>query len=376
MKRVLSVIIVLSLLFIAIVDTATADSYAVFTGIHWGDSLEFVQTFLGKGKVTKYSDSWCALNYSNSKFGNDKASYSLYFSDDKLYQINVDVFNFDDPDTNSKIYLDVFTQEYGAPIKTSFESAISGSIEEDPDSNTYYWKVDETTKVYMTLGSGVISISYHEIKEDTEDLSASTAEEKQELLFRGVPWGINLPSAIEQISDITFGKPSGDYAVSTSNRCLDKGDSWGFGLGVYVESQKTINVAGYSASVALGFAYTPNTEGLLPKTEADTALTYATYYIRHKDARFAVEDLSEKLTKLYGEPKRIQKDVVIEYDIYYWEGANNTIISLIGEFFDSGTTHVSIVYSFYGADDLYNAAKEAIDLEERLTTDKEDHSGL
>ena len=47
-----------------------------------------------------------------------------------------------------------------------------------------------------------------------------------------------------------------------------------------------------------------------------------------------------------------------------------------GEFYDSGTTNVTIYYSFYGADDFDKQAQEAVNLEERLKTDKDDHTGL
>ena len=223
----------------------------------------------------------------------------------------------------------------------------------------------------LTPEEDYIYLSYKEINKQ-----ASKTEDKKDLIFRGIPWGTNLPTVIDSIKEVSFTSPTSDYAVTTSQKCLNNGDFFGFGVGINTYSEKSINIAGHEATIVLGFAYTPNDEGLLTKDEKDTAFTYAEYKIYHKDARFAVEDLKNKLTDIYGEPEHKQTNYGIENDIYYWKGANETIISLEGEFYDTGTTHVTIYYSFYGADDLYKQAQEAVNLEERLNTDKNDHTGL
>ena len=83
------------------------------------------------------------------------------------------------------------------------------------------------------------------------------------------------------------------------------------------------------------------------------------------------------MTKTYGEPAGHRTTGrSITYDIYYWEGEEGTIVSLVGESYSSGSNEVYIRYSFYGADDLYQKAMDSLVYEELLKTDTEDTSGL
>lgn len=368
MKRTVSLILILSLIVCCIIDSANAEDGLPFSGIHWGDTEESVHKKLG-GRITHVGKTSALLDFKLDT-GDMHSFYSLYFLNDRLYMIQIHSYVIGN-EFFSDAYYSTMVQDYGEPIRTASVDTHSYPIIEDPEGSIYYWDIGGKTSIFMEPHSNQVSITYREIQEKSDEFA-----DKPKMVFRGIPWGSDLPTVKEHVQETTFNTPSGDYAVTTSRRCINNGSSFGFGLGIYTSSQKRIDVAGYSATIVLGFAYTPNEDGLLSKNENDTALTYAEYVISHKDARFVVEDLKNKLTDVYGEPEHIQTNYAIEYDIYYWKGADGTIISLEGEFYDSGTTNVTIYYSFYGADDLYKQAQEAVNLEERMKTDKDDHTGL
>ena len=210
---------------------------------------------------------------------------------------------------------------------------------------------------------------------------AEQAQEPAPILFRNVPWGSNMPDTYAILEGFTFSSPNQDYAGDVDDNVLEDGEirfKDYVSAKVYARSLKDVKVAGYELSgLNLHFAYTTDESGLLPKDEEHTALVFASYTINPKDLEFVMNDLVGKLTKTYGEPSGHRTTGrSITYDIYYWLGGEGTIVSLVGESYSSGSTNVYIRYSFYGADDLYQKAIDALVYEEMLKTDTEDTSGL
>lgn len=366
MKRALSVLLLLSLFILPVAGNVYAEDYWSLAGIPLDSTTEEIIEIYGENKPQKMGNTLSVLIYGWTLIDED-ATFTFYFDNDHLYKVFIELDNEITTD-EADAFLKAYTDEYGTPIRTAFKNINKGSIEEDPEGDAFYWEISDTMCIYMRPFDIRVSFTVQKIKK--------TNAESHELLFKGIPWGSDMPTVVSQITETSFNDPQNDYAVSTSRNCLDKGDFFGYDIGVDTYSSKSVNVAGYSARISLGFAHKPGSNGLLTHKKEDTAFTYAKYYIQHEDARFAMSDLKEKLTKLYGEPNHKNTNYVIEYDIYYWEGDNGTIISLMGEFYSSGSTEVTIIYSFYGADDLYNKAQEALNLEERLNTDKDDLTGL
>lgn len=212
---------------------------------------------------------------------------------------------------------------------------------------------------------------------------AEQTQESAPILFRNIPWGSNLPTALAALDGISFSDPNTDYACTVDYYILEDGDikyTDHVCAKIYARSRSIsdMKVAGYELSgMNLLFAFTTDDSGMLPKDEEHTALAYADYEIKPKDLQFVMNDLLGKLTKTYGEPAGHRTTGrSITYDIYYWTGADGTIVSLVGKDYQSGSTEVSIRYSFYGAEDLFQKAMDALVYEEMLKTDTEDTSGL
>lgn len=82
--------------------------------------------------------------------------------------------------------------------------------------------------------------------------------------------------------------------------------------------------------VELYFSYIP-VDGILTKTEEDSALYGARYEFDTQNLNAMSSDLVSKLTSLYGEPSKITSKSDIykkEYTYTYWYGANDTVIVL------------------------------------------------
>lgn len=209
---------------------------------------------------------------------------------------------------------------------------------------------------------------------------AETAD-TQTILFRDIEWGSSMPTVFSALSEVSFSKPSDDYAGNIEYYIFEDGDiefSDYVCAKVHSRSLNEMNVAGYELSnITLHFAYTPDDTGLLPKDEEHTALVLGEYTIKPKDLDFVMNDLLQKLTKVYGEPfDHRTNGFTITHEIYAWAGADDTIVSLIGESYSSGSTNIYIRYSFYGADDYYQQAMDALVLEELMKTDTNDVTGL
>lgn len=212
---------------------------------------------------------------------------------------------------------------------------------------------------------------------------AESVNEPSPILFRGIPWGTNLPTAEAALEGISWSNPSVDYAGDVEHNVLEDGsikftDYVSAKVYAHSSSLKGMKVAGYELSgINMHFAYTTDETGVLPKDVEHTALVFAEYEIKPKDIEFVMNDLSSKLTKTYGDPSGHRTTGrSITYDIYYWKGLNDTIVSLVGQSYSSGSSEITIRYSFFGADELYQKAMDALAYEEMLNTDTEDTSGL
>lgn len=231
----------------------------------------------------------------------------------------------------------------------------------------------KTVSIFVAIVFGLLSFGTY----------AEQSQEPAPILFRGIPWGANIPTALASLDGISFSDPSTDYACTVDYYMLEDGEikyTDHVCAKMYARSRSIsdMKVAGYELNgLNLLFAFTPDDSGMLPKDEEHTALAYADYEIKPKDLQFVMNDLLGKLTKTYGEPAGHQtKGSSIAYDIYYWTGTDGTIVSLVGKDYKSGSTEVSIRYSFYGAEDYFQKAMDALVYEELLKTDTEDTSGL
>ena len=201
------------------------------------------------------------------------------------------------------------------------------------------------------------------------------------ILFRNIPWGSSMQTVLRSFDGLSFSEPRDDYAGTVNHYIYENSDiryTDYVCTKVYARQLNGMMVAGYELSnLYLYFAYTPDETRTLPKDENHTAFTMGEYKIVPKDLSFVMNDLMQKLSRLYGEPvDHKTTGWSITHDIYVWRGADGTVVSLIGENYSSGSTYIYIRYSFDGANEYYQNAMDALAYEEMLNTDTDDVSGL
>ena len=200
---------------------------------------------------------------------------------------------------------------------------------------------------------------------------ASTIYEKP-ILFRGIDWGSNYNYAIKafppqiemsSLNDSEYWYRIEDYLYKKSGNSRD--GVIGARSNAYSWDISGLKVAGYEVDeIELLFTYLPGESGLLSKAASDTALIYAEYKLKPKDADAAYTDLTNKLTALYGDIDATNSDsFFIEYNQNEWFGADGTKVSLVSES-HSSDTYIYIKYAFDGANELMDNAYNALILEE------------
>lgn len=206
------------------------------------------------------------------------------------------------------------------------------------------------------------------------------------ILFRNIEWGSSLNTALKEI-------PNGvkmrdfderEYWYPVSDFIYD-GNGYGTqlkaNLGGYVyarsSSMEGVKVAGYDVkNIYMYFLYEVGEDGLLKKDTDNTSFVYAYYLIEPKDSEAVFNDLTAKLTSIYGDVDITKSDSsIISYWQNAWNGADGTVVSLVREDYSSGTHNIYIKYATRNADTLMREAYDAIVLEETQNA-ASDISGL
>lgn len=193
------------------------------------------------------------------------------------------------------------------------------------------------------------------------------------ILFRGVEWGSAYKEAVASFdAGITMSKLSdNEYWYTTQDLLYKKNGTSrkgaiGASSNAYSWNISGFKVAGYEVDeVEMLFTYLPGDDGILIKDNEHTALIYAEYKLEPKDSKAAFEDLTTKLTSIYGDVDASQEDgFLIDYHQNMWYGAEGTKVSLVLQEYSSDSQYLFIKYAFDGADTLMDQAYDALVLEE------------
>ena len=220
----------------------------------------------------------------------------------------------------------------------------------------------------------------------------ASTEYENEIQFRSTPWGISFTEADEVFSEYGLMGMTGEsmkfypivqlysdtYDWDSSPEYHDIniiGNCW----------NKEFEVAGYKTSdIRLHFAYKV-VDGVITHEEPDSMMYGAQYIFEPADADSMVNDLTSKLSGLYGD---IDKDGtrslngIWDYKWWIWNGANNTAVSLTWEDCINGEYKDKVWISYFtneGDDWLYAASdgeKERLLREERAGAASGNTDGL
>lgn len=189
-----------------------------------------------------------------------------------------------------------------------------------------------------------------------------------EILFRDIPWGSTFPEAEKLTPDIswfsfggaTFGRLATlqreDYSAVDMNSDNNSAQ--------YMSVEHSnILVAGYKPEdINMFFALVP--EGGEIINDASHTSLYAGQYIFYPENTQEVgEDLLQKLTSLYGEPKEVttgNEFLYTYYSVNEWDGDNGSSVFLLTAVSDSNPTEnrVCITYTWDEGDKLLDHANE------------------
>lgn len=219
------------------------------------------------------------------------------------------------------------------------------------------------------------------------------AEEK-EILFKDIPWGTSYKEAKNILSDNDWYVMHHDHMKTYSVDDILLGDyegidfdNAGFNMVAYPFSNNEIDVAGYTTSNLCLYLAFPVIDGKLIQDEENAMLYGARYEFEPEDFEKMYDDLTSKLSSLYGEPASLEEEtdwLDIKTICTVWEGSNGTYVSLVGEDVDEEADlwddSLCISYAWRGGDDLLTTASEALKNEalekEASVYGNDDFSGL
>lgn len=195
----------------------------------------------------------------------------------------------------------------------------------------------------------------------------------KEILFRSVPWGSSVTEAAaqqefinpEKFREWEYWYPAESFMFRESGSTLVNAAAGGY-VNIY---PRDLKVAGYDVnSMQIYFTYVPDAEGNLVRDTDHTAMIYAYYQLDVKDPVAAFEDLSGKLSGLYGDVTSTDHYDGYGYivsDQLLWKGQNGTMVSLVLEDYpESKLTNLYIKYGTADADQQLLDAFKAVQKEE------------
>jgi len=212
------------------------------------------------------------------------------------------------------------------------------------------------------------------VSEKTDPDSDEMPKYDKEILFRDIPWGTNYTEVDEMLGELNLWALSGESFRTFSTDEIILGDYQGIDfdyndINIIANAYNgEVDVAGYTTrDVVLYFSYIP-VDGILTKTEEDSALYGARYEFDTQNLNAMSSDLVSKLTSLYGEPSKTTSKSDIyknEYTYTYWYGANDTVIVLKTQNTEKDTTNlyedeIIISYVWLKGDELLQNASDLL----------------
>lgn len=199
-------------------------------------------------------------------------------------------------------------------------------------------------------------------------LSVSSSALADEILFRNIPWGSTATEAKQIASDITWMSFGGatfgrldtlryeDYSVTDINSDNNSVEYTAI-------THDDLEVAGYKPEdIQMYFSLVPDDKKII-KDDEHTALYAGQYKFYPQNIESVSDDLLEKLTGLYGEPKKLQSEYEFlykHYSIYEWDGDNDSSVFLLTAISEDNPSEnrVVITYTWDKGDEMMDYASE------------------
>lgn len=205
----------------------------------------------------------------------------------------------------------------------------------------------------------------------------SIAATEDEILFKGIPWATDIETVKNSLETMRWSDWHGEGMDTCPTDSIIK-DDLAYNRFAYTDinvhsitHNPDTKVAGYDIDeIDLYFAYVPDETGFINAENPDTSFYAASYHLIFNDLNGACNDLTEKLSSLYGDYDNQESEeqwTKTKTEWTYWNGANDTAVVLKKEdntenVFDLKDA-ITIIYVWYKGDELLQNASDAIDKE-------------
>ncbi len=209
---------------------------------------------------------------------------------------------------------------------------------------------------FGTIGGTVSSNVGDDSNQETENTIG-----QNELLFRGLQFGVSYPNCKDTIID-GLKKDGYESALHEFSNKVQKID-----YHYYYTPAGAVDVAGYDSSVYFGFSYPQGH----PEDETYSKFALGFYMFNcttlHSDE--IINDLLQKLTDIYGEPATIASTESVLQSYTWKDFTNNACVSLtLQDTADSEYEYTILIY--------YSSLDEEIAGYKIMTPDKDNNNGL
>lgn len=183
-------------------------------------------------------------------------------------------------------------------------------------------------------------------------LMICSAASADEILFRDIPWGTNIPETCELLSDFEILDYIDELPVQGWLEA-NTGEGGNNAFNILAYAKEGVTVGGYHISMLdLFFLYSFD-EAVIYREQEESRLFRATYHLSVADVESAFSDLTTKLTTLYGDGTQSQYDGERRVE---WRHEGTGVCLIMGE------SYLNITYGVTDEswlDDINNAiAKE------------------
>ncbi len=263
---------------------------------------------------------------------------------------------------------------------------IAESVIEDGIDYEVYYKFADSQEADLTkysLEELAWIKSYIEENRLFEEAEETETEELDKgripIYFRDIEWGLPYDDVVGQIPADRWFLFDSDYASPVRDDLIDpyRNITYTDYVRGYTYSKTDISVAGYPVDlIRIWFAYTPDDDGFLQQDKEHTAFYEAEYVLKARDMSRVYEDLTKKLTSLYGTPDEqgtIQHFTYASDTYTVWNGSNDAMVVLKT---DNNSSKIRITYGWLKGNDFLDATYEALVNEEKSKMENGDTGGL
>lgn len=200
--------------------------------------------------------------------------------------------------------------------------------------------------------------------------SVALADVDKEIRFNDIPWGTDI-SEVKRIIKSLWSENSDVEEFSIHSYPYNWMNDYDYGydglaVGIYTyHGYDKYKVAGYDVEFTLLLAYYDYDANSYRKDLDATHFCQAVieFDMEYDEVDDAFEDLSNKLTRLYGKSTEVKYDA--DVDGLEWYGINDTVVRLERQNDDGfGVKYIMLIYSIRNLDDIL------IELNKRVEEDK------